>query len=115
MNRAVIKTRTKKEQSIAIDTNAVKILWQSQTLSRLLLSVFVLSSALLVVYTKYLNRNLHIQLQQLQENRDKLHIEWTQLLLEQGTLGSDIRVTEIAKKRLNMQSPTPDQVLVVKP
>ena len=114
MNRSM-KTKTKNAQSIALDTNAVKVLFQSQKLSSVLLSLLVLSSAFAVIYTKYLGRNLHIQLQQLQEHRDKLHIEWTQLLLEQGTLGSDIRVAEIAKKRLKMQSPTQDQVLVVKP
>jgi len=95
--------------------SAVQHLWNGSLLKGLFLSVLVLSSAIAVVYTQYLNRNLHIQLQQLQENRDKLHIEWTQLLLEQGTLGSDIRVEKIAREHLNMLLPSPNQVLVIKP
>jgi cell division protein FtsL len=94
---------------------AIQYLWNGGMLKGLSLSVLVLSSAIAVVYIQYLNRNLHIQLQQLQESRDRLHIEWTQLLLEQGTLGSDIRVEKIAREHLDMLLPSPNKVLVIKP
>ncbi len=68
-----------------------------------------------VVYTKYLNRNLHIQLEALQNARDNLHIEWTQLLLEQGTLASDLRVEKIARERLDMIIPANKDIVVVQP
>ncbi len=80
-----------------------------------LLGLVVLGSALGVVYTKHLYRNRHIQLQQLQNTRDKLHVEWTQLLLEQGTLGSDVQVEKIAREQLGMIIPPPNQMAVIKP
>lgn len=84
-------------------------------LDLLFLGLLVLSTAIAVVYTKHLNRSLHIQLQQLQNVRDKLHVEWTQLLLEQGTLGSDVRVEKIAQEKLRMITPSPHQMVVIKP
>lgn len=80
-----------------------------------ILSLLVLSSAMGVVYTKHLHRGLHIQLQQLQKERDKYHVEWTQLLLEQGTLGSDQRVEKVAREQLGMIIPPPNQIVVIKP
>ena len=79
------------------------------------LGLLVLSSAISVVYAKHLHRGLHIQLQQLQQERDKYHVEWTQLLLEQGTLGSDLRVEKVAREQLGMIIPPPNQIVVIKP
>lgn len=98
------------------DQKSISLLLNHAGNGVLLLSVLlVLGSALTVVYTKYLNRNLHIQLQQLQEFRDQLHVEWTQLLLEQGTLGADVRVEKIAQKQLGMIFPTQNEITVIKP
>lgn len=80
-----------------------------------ILGILVLGSALGVVYTKYLNRNLHIQLEQLQNARDNLHVEWTQLLLEQGTLASDVRVEKIAREKLGMVVPSNKEIVVIQP
>ena len=80
-----------------------------------MLGLLVMGSAVGVVYTKHVNRNRHIQLQQLQNTRDKLHVEWTQLLLEQGTLGSDVRVEKVAREQLGMIVPPSNQVVVIKP
>lgn len=82
------------------------------------LSVFmlcVLGSAMAVVYIKHLNRKLHIELQQLQQSSDNLHVEWSKLLLEQGTLGSDVRVEQVAVDQLNMVLPKHDEIMVIKP
>lgn len=80
-----------------------------------LLMISVLGSAIAVVYVQHLNRSLHIQLQHAYELRDALHVEWSQLLLEQGTYGSDVRVERVAQERLNMVMPKPEQMLVVRP
>ncbi len=85
------------------------------SMSVLLLGLLVLGTALGVVYTKYLNRNLHSELQQLQATRDQLHVEWTQLLLEQGTLGSDVRVEKVARETLGMITAPSNQIVVIKP
>ena len=75
----------------------------------------VLGSAMGVVYTKHLNRKLHIELQQLQQSRDSLHVEWSKLLLEQGTLGSDVRVEQVAREQLDMVLPKHDEIMVIRP
>ena len=101
--------------SIWFDLGLISQTFSRQFLGLLLLGGLVLSSAIGVVYIKHLNRSLHIQLQQLQGLRDKLHIEWTQLLLEQGTLGSDVRVEKTAREQLGMIIPSSNQVVVIKP
>lgn len=86
--------------------------WDSKLI---FLSFLLLISALGVVYTKYLNRHLHIQLESLQHERDHLHVEWTQLLLEQGTLASDLRVEKIAREKLGMFVPSNKDIMVIQP
>lgn len=87
----------------------------AKTFSLGCMTLLVMSSAIAVVYTKHINRSLHIQLQQLQKTRDNLHIEWSKLLLEQGTLGSDLRVEKIASDELNMFVPKAEEMMVVRP
>jgi cell division protein FtsL len=80
-----------------------------------LLSLAVIASAMVLVYTRHQSRELHMVLQKMQQQRDKLHAEWTQLLLEQSTWASDIRVEKIAREQLNMLIPLPNQMVVMKP
>ncbi len=80
-----------------------------------LLTGTVLGSGVGVVYTRHANRQLFIQLQKLQAERDSLEVEWELLQLEQSTLVTDAAVEEIARKRLNMLTPDPGQVLYIKP
>ena len=86
-----------------------------QKFAFMLLGTLVLCSAISVVYLKHIYRGRHIELQQLQIERDKLHAEWTQLLLEQGTWGSDLRVEKVAREKLGMIIPSSNQVVVIKP
>lgn len=90
-------------------------LFEKAVMGPLLMGFLVLGTAIGVVYTKHLSRSLHIQLQQQQNIKDKFHIEWTQLLLEQGTLGSDVRVEKVAREQLNMIVPPSNQVVVIQP
>ncbi len=79
------------------------------------LGFLVLSSAIGVVYLKHLYRHFHTQLQDLRDQRDKLHIEWTQLLLEQSALASDMRVEQIARDELGMIFPAPNTIEMIRP
>jgi len=99
----------------AIGVSPLGALFERRLWGVLLLGFLVFSSAMSVVYIKHVNRSLHIQLEQLQQVRDKLHVEWTQLLLEQGTLGSDLRVEKVAREQLKMVVPPTEQVVVIKP
>ena len=79
-----------------------------------LLIFFILGSALSVIYTKHLSRQYFAELQSLQKNRDNLHMEWSQLLLEQGTWATDVRVERVARERLKMNMPNPDEIKVIR-
>lgn len=76
------------------------------------LLVGIMATSLLVVYYKHVSRQLFSDLQNVHKSRHELHIEWTQLLLEQGAWGSDARVEKIARNKLNMHLPSPDKIIV---
>ena len=80
-----------------------------------LLAGAVLASGVGVVYTQHANRQLFIEFQKLQAERDQLEIEWELLQLEQSTLVTDIAVEEAARVRLNMRIPDPGEVLYIAP
>ncbi len=65
-----------------------------------------------VIYTKHLSRQYFSELQALQNQQDQLHVEWSQLLLEQGTWSTDVRVERVAKEHLHMVMPDPSEVKV---
>ncbi len=80
-----------------------------------LLMLLVLGSALGVVYTTHESRKLFVELQVLQAVRDELNIEWGRLLLEQSTLATPTRVENIARRKLGMKPPPPEQIVIVTP
>ena len=84
--------------------------WQA-----IVLTVAVLGSGVGLVYTHHVNRQLFIQWQSLQTERDNIEIEWELLQLEQSTLVTEIAVEETARNRLNMLIPNSDQVLYIAP
>ena len=80
-----------------------------------LLFAAVLGSALGVVYSKYQNRKLFIELQALQTRRDEMSVEWGRLQLEQSTWAAHGRIENIAAQRLRMQLPEFDSIVTVQP
>lgn len=82
------------------------------TLGILSLSVFL--SALGVVYNKHLSRQLFTKLQYLQQDIEALQLEWSQLLLEQGTWASEARVDRLSRDHLRMILPEANEVMVIK-
>ena len=81
----------------------------------IVLIIAVLGSGVGLAYTQHTNRQLFVQLQKLQTERDDLEIEWELLQLEQSTLVTEIAVEEIARTRLNMLVPNPGEVLYIPP
>jgi cell division protein FtsL len=77
------------------------------------LLLFVLAQSLAVIYTKQKKRVLHASLQSLYTARDKLQIEWSQLLLEQGTWEADARVERVARDKLDMVVPEKINVIIL--
>lgn len=77
------------------------------------LFLLVVISAMSLVYAKHLKRILYAQLETLQLEKDHYHIEWSQLLLERGTLASDARVEQLARSQLKMQYPRKEEIIVI--
>ena len=80
-----------------------------------LLVVAIFGSAMGVVYTKHISRQLYVELQHLQVIRDNLLVEWGKLELEESTWATHPRVERIANDRLDMQLPLQEQIVVISP
>lgn len=79
-----------------------------------ILMVMVLLSGFGLVYMRDWGRQLFIQLESLQHQRDALYVEWGQLLLEQSTWATQARVQTIAVHELNMDYPQAKDIVMVK-
>ncbi|MGD8672148.1 MAG: cell division protein FtsL [Thiogranum sp.] len=80
-----------------------------------LLLLAVIATAISAAYAKHQSRKLFIELQELEEQRDAMNVEWGQLQLEQSTYTTHGRVEGAARERLDMQVPAPQQVTILRP
>jgi cell division protein FtsL len=71
-------------------------------------------TALGVVYTTFTSRHLLNSLQDLEKQRNRLQVEWSQLLLEQGSLVAQGKVEDTAIAQLGMEVPDMNKVVVFK-
>jgi cell division protein FtsL len=69
-------------------------------------------TALSVVYTTFSSRHLLNSLQDLEKQRNRLQVEWRQLLLEQSSLVSQGKVEDTAIAELGMEVPDMNKVVV---
>jgi len=79
-----------------------------------LLTVLVFISAIQLVVIRHQNRQLFIQLQHLQRERDELNIEWGKLQLELNTWARPSRIERLARQRLEMSVPSPESIVVIR-
>ncbi|HEY2345255.1 MAG TPA: cell division protein FtsL [Xanthomonadaceae bacterium] len=80
-----------------------------------LMIVATLASGIAVVYARQMHRQMFIQLNGLQRERDDLNIEFGKLQLEQATWAENNRVEQIATGKLGMVYPNAKDVVVVRP
>ena len=80
-----------------------------------LLLVVTIASAIGVVYARQKHRQLFIEINTLQRERDDLNIEFGRLQLEQATWAETNRIEQIATGKLGMFTPTGKDVVVVRP
>lgn len=73
----------------------------------------VLVSALLVVQARHQSRVVFADIQALENRRDALNEEWGRLQLEQSTWAMASRIENLARTRLEMRSPAPEQLILV--
>ncbi len=80
-----------------------------------LIFIAVLSSAIMLVYSKHQNRKMFVELQALKGQVDELNTEWGQLQLEQSAWSGHGRIEQVARERLSMVMPSAEEVVFIKP
>ena len=88
------------------------------TQSRALTTVGVLGAltvvtAIVCVYARHESRSQFTQLQSLVTQRDALAVDWGRLQIEQSTWSSHSRVERLARTRMQMRNPQPNEIEVV--
>jgi cell division protein FtsL len=78
-----------------------------------MLIILVLLSALGVVYSSHLSRQLFSEQAVLLDRSDQVQLEWAQLLLEQSAWSSPNRVERIAVDQLNMAAPETENIKLI--
>lgn len=89
---------------------AVFIKW----ITPLMLLIAVIVNAIWVSHTVHKTRKTVSELQSLERKRQQLDVEWSQLLLEQSTLGSYAEVERKAVDELGMHVPEIKKVVAIK-
>ncbi|MBM4198218.1 MAG: cell division protein FtsL [Gammaproteobacteria bacterium] len=75
----------------------------------------VLASAAGAIFVKHRARELFVELERVNRERDQLEIEWGQLQLEQSAWSTHAFVEHVAATNLGMRTPPPKQIEVVAP
>ncbi len=75
--------------------------------ANLVLTALLVGCALSLVNAQYQARHLLNDLEILQQQARQLDIDWSQLQLDQSTLGKNARIEQIARTELNMMPLTP--------
>lgn len=90
-----------------VQSNALKLV--------VLLLALVTASALAVVYSTFKNRQLFIELQQLEGQERHMQIELGKLLLEESAWSSPAVVEQLARRELSMQEPGAKDIVLAGP
>lgn len=80
-----------------------------------LMWLLVLASAAGAIFVKHRARELFVELEKVNRERDNLEIEWGQLQLEQSAWSTHAFVENVAASNLGMRTPPPKQIEVVAP
>ncbi|MEN9433556.1 MAG: cell division protein FtsL [Pseudomonadota bacterium] len=78
------------------------------------LYVAVIGMAILTVTNRHQARQLFMQLQTLEKERDRLNSDWSRLKLEQSTQLHQLRIEQRAKEGLKMHKPTTQEIGVIR-
>ena len=79
----------------------------------LALSLSVFYSAIEVVLAQHKARKYFVEIQELEQQQDKLNEEWGKLQLEQSTWATDDRVERLARKKLGMTEPDVNSLVLI--
>lgn len=76
----------------------------------LMLSLMIVMSAIGVVQSSHLSRQLFAEQAILLDRNDQLQLEWAQLLLEQSAWSSPNRLEAVASQELGMRAPEAEEI-----
>ena len=79
-----------------------------------LLALVLAASAFFVSLSSHQTRELYRNLHIIQKQRDDLDYEYQKLILERGAFADYSRITDLAKKQLQMRSPLTDELVVLR-
>jgi cell division protein FtsL len=79
----------------------------------LCLAIVVVASGVLVVGAEHEARQLFVELEELNRERDRLQVDWGRLQLEQSTWATHARIESLAREQLNLEEPADDELIVV--
>lgn len=91
----------------------MSVLLKRSQLPLLAMMTSVLFSALTVIYMTNTTRSLNASIQQTLAEREQLHVQWGQLLLEKSTWIMQARIQNLAEGKLGMLIPDSKSVVVV--
>jgi len=77
------------------------------------LAVSVVGSGLLLIRAEHDARRLFIELEELNREHDRLQVDWGRLQIEQSTWATHSRIESLARERLLLGAPEPEQIVVV--
>ena len=79
------------------------------------LILVLLTSALVVIYSKYYSRLIFIEIQKQERALDQYEVVWGQLQLELTTLADQKRVEQVAREQLKLVMPLREKIIYIKP
>lgn len=79
-----------------------------------ILYLLVVVSAIGLVYTRVSTRHQYLDLQALQQERDRLNVEWGRLLLQEARYAEPRFIEKQAREKLGMHSPDRKEMIVVR-
>ncbi|PIE00536.1 MAG: cell division protein FtsL [Thiothrix nivea] len=78
------------------------------------LYVLVVTLAVMVVVNRHHARQLFVDYQRLERERDELNASWSRLTLERSTRLNQVYVERQAKRELGMQKPAPEKIRIIR-
>ena len=100
-------------QNTVSRTWVVSFLLSKTQISFIVLIAAMLASALSVVYVSNEARTLQANIQQTVAERQRLHVEWSQLLLEKSIWVTQSRIQQEASGKLDMIIPDSKSVVII--
>ena len=79
----------------------------------LMLSLIVVMSAIGVVQSSHISRQLFAEQAVLLDKNDQFQLEWAQLLLEQSAWSSPNRLESVASQKLGMRPPEAEEIQLI--